>query len=402
MPWILLLFMLGGAALGAFFPYVAVILSERGFPPAAIGLVTALTSIAAVAAVPVWGHLADVVLGRRRALRVAATVASACLVLFTLSVHPILTALVLVAWALFHSALQPLSDAIAVNALPDPERDYGRLRATMSAAFAVSTVSAGVLFTVAGYPPAGLLYVALTVPIALIVAGIPDRKRAVLVHRGRGGAFREAFAVQPALPGVLAAIALLYIGIHAAYTFLPLRMVALGGGPTEIGLASAGAAAVEVPSMIALGRWGSRIGLRAMFAGSAALFALAFGAWAIITTPEGLVVARAAAGLAFATSWIAGVLVMRSALPASLQATGQGLFQMTGFGIAPFVANLIGGVLYGTAGAPVLFGLAATMAAAGGFLGWLVLPHRGGRLAEAPDRTAEPAADGTTPTAAHR
>ncbi len=63
--------------MGVFFPFAAVILSTRGFSPAEIGLIQALSSAAFTIAVPAWGHLADVVLGRRNALVISALTGAA-------------------------------------------------------------------------------------------------------------------------------------------------------------------------------------------------------------------------------------------------------------------------------------------------------------------------------------
>ena len=61
-----------GAAIATIAPFVSVMLHERGLEPAAIGLVSSVSALGFTLAVPVWGHLGDVTLGRVRALQVAA------------------------------------------------------------------------------------------------------------------------------------------------------------------------------------------------------------------------------------------------------------------------------------------------------------------------------------------
>ena len=61
-----------GLAIGVFVPFISVILASRGFGPAQIGLAASLGAIGFTVAVPVWGHLADVRLGRPRTLQVCA------------------------------------------------------------------------------------------------------------------------------------------------------------------------------------------------------------------------------------------------------------------------------------------------------------------------------------------
>ena len=66
MARIRLLFILNGVAIAAFGPFASVILADRGFETAQIGLLSALVSVAFVLSISVWGHLGDVVLGRAR------------------------------------------------------------------------------------------------------------------------------------------------------------------------------------------------------------------------------------------------------------------------------------------------------------------------------------------------
>lgn len=140
-----LVFLLFGAALGAFYPFVAVILAERGFSPTEIGLTTAVASVAFSLAVPVWGHLADVVLGRVGALRLAAAGCAVALLGFGLPWPALVLGLLYVGFMVFESAIGPLADALAVNALADPARHYGRIRllSSVAIAFAFGGVIAG-------------------------------------------------------------------------------------------------------------------------------------------------------------------------------------------------------------------------------------------------------------------
>ncbi|MGO9207701.1 MAG: MFS transporter [Candidatus Limnocylindrales bacterium] len=65
------LYLIVGVLGGVLLPFVPVILSQRGFSAPQIGLLMALTAVGYVVGMPAWGHLGDVVLGRRRALQVA-------------------------------------------------------------------------------------------------------------------------------------------------------------------------------------------------------------------------------------------------------------------------------------------------------------------------------------------
>ncbi|HXQ96010.1 MAG TPA: MFS transporter [Candidatus Acidoferrales bacterium] len=65
------LYLVVGVLVGVLLPFVPVILSQRGFTAPQIGLVMALTAAGYVVGMPAWGHIGDVVLGRRRALQAA-------------------------------------------------------------------------------------------------------------------------------------------------------------------------------------------------------------------------------------------------------------------------------------------------------------------------------------------
>jgi MFS family permease len=186
-----------------------------------------------------------------------------------------------------------------------------------------------------------------------------------------------ALRVQPRLRGVLLAVLLVNIGIIAGFTFLPLRMVALGGSPSDVALIASVGAFAEIPAMLVAGAVAARIGLRGLVAGSAFLYAACFVAWAVLDSPALIIATRFASGFAFAGLWVGAVLTMAVLLPPRLQATGQGLYQVTGFGIAAVVANLVGGQVYASLGASALFGGAAVLGVAAAILAVLVFPRAG-------------------------
>ena len=136
-------FITNGIAQGIFFPFIAVILSSRGFSPVEIGVITAMSSAAFTIAVPAWGHLADVVLGRRSALVIAALTGAAVMLVAGSPIPALVVAACFVAFSLFESGWGPLADALAVNAVADRARDYARVRLLTSLGFAISSAGVG-------------------------------------------------------------------------------------------------------------------------------------------------------------------------------------------------------------------------------------------------------------------
>lgn len=382
-------FLLNGAALGVFYPFISVILAGRGVPPEGIGVITAASSAAFSLAVPAWGHIADVILGRRRALAVAAAGAAIFVLLAGAPVPLVVVTLGFVGFSLFESAWGPLGDALAVNAIVDHGREYGRIRLLSSVGFGVVSALAGFLYNRTGYGPSFVLCALLAVVLALAALRAPDRPRADLAvvapGRTRGGSFVVALRIQPRLGPVLLALFLVHVGIIAGFTYLPLRLTELGGGPSDVALNVAVSAFAEIPAMLLTGAVAARIGIRGLVAGSVLLYAACFVSWTVLDSPLLIVATRLATGVAFAGLWVGSVLTMAVLLPPRLQATGQGLYQVTGFGVAAVVANIGGGFLYGAFGSAVVFGVAAVFAVAAGLLAFLVFPRRGERIAREGD-----------------
>ena len=379
MARIRLLFVFNGIAIAAFGPFAAVILEGRGFTTAQIGLLIALTSILSVVSITGWGHLGDVVLGRARALRIAILGAAAMLAVFMLPLPLGAVAVFYVAFAACNGAVGPLSDALAVNAMRDPGRQYGKVRAFASASFTVAAVAFGLLYGQVGYWPSGVLFVAFAIAIAVLAGRLPDLGRARLTTGRRGGAIREVLTLQPALPKVLLAVGLAHVGVFAGFTFLSLRIVSLGGGPPEIALSSAVAAAAEVGAMVLASRLVPRVGLRTLFTVSSLLYTVAFLLWAVLASPVAIIASRLISGAGYSGLWIASVMAIQTLLPPRLQGSGQALISLTTAGLAAFVANVVGGLLYANQGPEALFGISAAFGVAGAIAGWLAFPRRGAK-----------------------
>ncbi len=373
------LLLFDGAAIGAVFPFLTVMLEARGFDPLAIGLLTAGTSAAYTVAVPAWGHVADVVLGRIPALRLAAAGAALSMLVF-LAPWPLagLAACILV-FTVVEAPVAALADALVVNAVDDPGRAYPRLRVLFSGAMAAATIAVGAAVDRAGYGAVPLAYALCAAGVVAASAFVPDVGRAALARgqEARGGSVRAAFAAQPRLlPLVLLAVVLSFFAVTVTVNVLSLRLDQLGATPGDIALASALASAAEIPTALVAARIAARIGLRGLFAAATLLNAAVMATW-MMTDSVGLIVAsRALTGVAFAGLFVAVVLTIQATLDERLQGTGQGLFQATAFGAAAIVANVVGGALFQSVGAAPLFALAAALAVGAAAVAWIGLPAR--------------------------
>ncbi|MHB8959466.1 MAG: MFS transporter [Candidatus Limnocylindrales bacterium] len=377
---VVLLFIVNGLANAVFTPFAPAILVERGVSPTWLGMMGAMVSVAYIGLASAWGHLADVLLGRGRALALAIGLAAGLLAAFALPLPLVGVGLTYMAFSTVYGLLFPLQDALAVNTLADPGRQYGQVRALQSGAFAVGSLLAGAFFERLGYGAAVPTFIVLAVPVVAVALVIPDVGRAKLSDRGRGGAMREALAIQPRLPRVLLAIGLANVGVFAMLTFLPLLIDRLGGKSGDIGLAVGITAAIEVAALPAVSRLLVRFGPRAVVTVGIALLAVVFAGFALAPSPEVVIAVAVLYGVAWSAMWAGSVTTISQLLPAALQGSGQGLLSLTTAGIASFVANVGGGLLWGGFGPMTLFGLAAGLAAVGAATAWWSLAPSGPRL----------------------
>jgi PPP family 3-phenylpropionic acid transporter len=385
-----------GAGLGVIFPFISVILESRGFDAGAIGLITALGAVALTVAVAIWGHVADVILGRPRTLILCAAAAGVSIGSLLAPIPTVVVSVAFIAFWFFVSGWQPLADAISVNVLADRPHDYGRIRVLTSATFAFGALGAGVVYDAVGYGPAPVLFIAAALLVALGSLTLPDVERADLArhaidrrsapeartHRTwRLGSVGVAIRLEPRVLLLLLAVALVHVGILGNFTFLPLRIVELGGTPGDVAIASGGAALAEIPAMLLAAGVAKRIGLRGVFVGSAVLYAACMASWAVTDVIGVILATRVLAGVAFAGLVVSIVLSIGALLPADLQATGQALYQTVAFGLAAVVGNAMGGLVYGGVGPEAFFVLVAVLAVAGAAIGAAAVPSRTSRAA---------------------
>jgi PPP family 3-phenylpropionic acid transporter len=373
------LFLSTGAALGIVFPFIALILFEHGYDVVGVGLVAGVSALVSVVALPAWGHIADVVTGRRRALQLSTIIAAGALALTLGPIEGLVLSACFVLFWVAANTIGPLIDALAVNAVADPQRDYARVRLLGSLGFAVAAFGVGFLYRETGYTVAVGLYAAAVAVVFVGAIRVPDVRRAELgpigVTGARFGSVGRAFREAPRLPVVLLAIGLIHITIIGSFTFLTVYLDELGGGPASVAVATGLAALIEVPAFLVAARVARRTSLAAMFAMGALVYSLTVLSWAVIEDPALVVASRAVNGIGYAFFYTASVVTIAQILPPSLQATGQTLFTMIAFGIAALIADIGGGLLWDVGGAGLVFGLAGASGLAAVVVGWRVMPR---------------------------
>ena len=240
--------------------------------------------MAYASAVPAWGHLGDVTVGRARALQFGAIGAAVVVVLFALPVPMLVAATLVVAFHAFQSSMQPLADSLALEHIPVRGRDYGRVRLLASLSFAITAIACGVLYDSLGFWATAPVFAVAAVWICVSVVGLHDAtrgpaRRALPAPRGgrdeRGRAQRVAVAPgdrrggdgAPAAPAARPARDRTDPGRCPRELHVP---APADHGPRRwaglVALAASISALAEVPGILLAGVVAARIGLRGLFA----------------------------------------------------------------------------------------------------------------------------------------
>ena len=394
-------YLLLGLTTGVLLPFSTPILADRGFSAAGIGLLLAVTSAAILLAMPAWGHLGDVVLGRRPTLQVAAVLSILAALGLGAPMALPLVGVAFVAWYVLQAAPPVLLDSIAMLELGSERESYGRLRLLLSFSYAVAAFVVGILYDRVGYGAAYFVFSAATLALILSLGrtrGRPRENRAWPRPASRApapplpgtaanpaprrpsfrpglGSTGAALRTNPTVIGALSAILLASIGLLTASTFLPLRLHDLGAAPSIIAASAVVSAVFEIPIMFAGRRIVARIGLRGFFVIGCLMYLAATALWVVVDDPSLLVASRAITGLGYGSFTVASVVALGVMLPGDLQASGQALRQSAISAVA-VMAFLLGGLAYNLLGAAAFFALATGGPALGAVLGWQFLPRR--------------------------
>lgn len=368
------LFVLFGISIAAFFPFLALFLSERGLSPGQIGVVIAAMALARTGASPVWGHVADTSLGRRTTLQIgtlgAGVVASA---LFLVEGYASILVLGFV-FAAFSTTTGPNLDAIALEHLGEGRiGDYGRIRGWESMSYAVSCLLIG--FTLEEMSATWSMPIYATASLAVTIWAFTVRhdRPAHEQRHGRLGSVGAVFREAPRFWQFMVSLLLVWTGFNAAWNFIALKIQQGGGGPLLVGVGTALGGLVEVPVMRLSSRLGRRWGLRRVFTLGCSVYALGFLLWGLIENPTVVSLLTVVEGLAFGLLFTTGVVVIGKMLPSTLYSTGQSMWVTASFGIAPILGAGIGGWVYETAGTVTLYVGASILALAGAGVAWIAL-----------------------------
>jgi PPP family 3-phenylpropionic acid transporter len=358
------LFLTFGLIVASFFPFLSIYFAGRGFDPSQIGFLLGAMAAVRIVAMPIWGHVADTRIGRRRALQLGLL----GMVVFAI-VASVLDSLVGVAFgavgiALAMAASGPNIDALALVQLGEERMaDYGRIRGWESLSYAAGCLAFGWLLDLFGVSLALPLYAAAGAVMLVwtTIAVRPDRPKQPAQH-GRLGAVGAVFRTAPRMWGFLVATLLVWTGFNGAWNFVGLKIEE----PLLIGVGTALGGLTEVGVMRLSSRLHRRVGLRKVYALGCVVYATGFLLWGLVESRTIVSLLAVFEGAGFSLLFTTSILVVGKLLPSSLYSTGNSIGAMVGFGIGPIIGAGLGGVVYGRLGSTTLFIGSAVLALLGG------------------------------------
>lgn len=358
-------------AVGAFFPYISIFYGEIGLSLGEIGVLTAIFAAVGLVAAPIWGALVDRTRDVRAALALAGLWAGAAGASLAVSRDPLAVTIAVVALAAGTAGMGPMLDSRTIEIVGSNRDRYGRARAWGSLAFMLVALGAGVVVERVGAPGMFLVYVpgiVLTgiLAWALLGGGRPGAgQRAARTASIGFGADLAGLVRHRGLLLFFVGSVLMWTAVSALTTFLSLHLVDLGAEGSLIGLVWTPGALIEVPLMLAFPAIARRYGAERLLVVAAVAFAVRAAIWAAVSDPWLYVATAPLGGVGFAFFYVGTVTYVSRAVPASVQATAQGIFSGTAFSLGSILGAVVGGQLAGPLTIPGLFAVSAGATLAG-------------------------------------
>ena len=375
-------YVLAIGSVGAFHPYLAVILDRRGASGTELALCLALFPAGLLLCGPLWGLRTDRSARPQRVIGVALTAAAAGALGMLVPGSWVVLVPAMALLAMTRSPAVAVGDVLVVRLLGGGrtgEAAYGAVRSWGSVAFI------GIVFAV-GWLMDRWLVAPLVVHAALLLglaaltwrlpAPAPEQRAAAGPSTSVGAVLRS-----PLLG--LYVVSVLHIGANSLYDNLFAHHVTgLGLGARVAGVAIALGVAVEVVVLFR-GRWLlERFEPRVLLA--IAVLAGIPRWWLTGTTgsPTVLVLTQSLHGLTFGFWWLGGIAHVLRMAPEGLRSTAQAAFVASGFGLGNLIALGIASYALPTWGSARLFtGLTVVSMLAALLLPWALSRRSSGSSA---------------------
>jgi MFS transporter, PPP family, 3-phenylpropionic acid transporter len=359
--------------IGAFGPFLGLVLDRLGHSAAVIGGLLALVPLTRILSTPLWSLIADRYRIGTRILQ-AATLCTALVAVAVASgrLEPAGVGLALVVFAFVRAPIGPIIDGLTVRSLETagvPTTRYGRIRLWGSVAFLGVAGAAALVADTVDMATAPIALAALAWGVGfLVLLRLPAGEAGPPVRLGPA---LRVLAGRKGLGLVVLSLPLHGLGLNAYDGWYALHVEQLGLASTWTGMALALGVSLEVGVMAVSARVLSRARPETLVAVGMAVAAVRWALTAVISDPLLLTLLQALHGVVFAVFWIGVVELFRRAAPPEVRASAQAVIMTACYGVGPLLTSTVGATLVDAHGTSALFGVASGAAALGAALSWV-------------------------------
>ena len=350
------------AVTGVYQNYISKDFGAQGLTDGEIGVLMAAPPLISLIAQPVWGTLGDRARSKNAVFRLM-YVASAILVLsYLISSSFWYLLFAVLAYSFFFTALQPMNDAIVLEALGG--RPFGPIRMAGTLTFAIVSPLAGAIIG-DNWSASIWMTGALLIAAALVTFLLPN----VPGHQSEQGHKKMKFTEllkQKELVLLLGFVMPLQISMGYFYTYFSLHFTELeGANSTLLGLCYTISSIAEVPFLLLSNKLYKRFGAGKLLISAGISVTVRWILLGSLTNVYAVMATQLFHGWGFIVMTVTMAYYINDHVPAELKASGQMLLGVVGFGIARAIGNLGGAAcinIWGRQGtfyaAAVLSGLA--------------------------------------------
>ncbi len=365
---LILFYLFSFAGLGALFPFLPSLLSDRGLSPDQIGWIMVMLPLCGMLLPTVWGAVADALRARVRLLRLASVgcALSVLLLLPARSQWAVMGAFLLL--SAFRVPLIPLADAVTCAALEGRTAKFGTVRVWGSVGFALAVLGMGL--KEGTHDPWFLIGVTSALYVASALATLPIR---VPDMERQHGILREAFGLlrQDEILLFLVATVAYYSG-HSTYdAYFGLHLRDLGHGDGVLGMAWFNGVCWEIAVMLLAPKVLSGVRGSRLLMVSAAAAVLRWSLISVVTTVPAIVAVQTLHGLSFGLWYLSLVRFVQDRAPERLRATCQSM-AFTAIGTGTVIGYMAGSRTLQRWGGAVMYRGSAAAAAVALVLYWVV------------------------------
>ena len=320
--------------------FFTVYLNDIGVDSRTIGILMALAPLASLLGQPVWGNIGDRVRYKNSLLLLLCFAAAAMSVLLSLSANVFLIGAFLALFAFFYMSVQPVGDAVTLEALERDQMPFGPVRITASLSFALLSGMSGLFLT--GHservPWVTALLLLLTGLCVLAMPRISGHRK----KSDRSG-MRELFRYKHMMMVFLLSGCIM-IGMVFFYNFFSIYYKEdLGGTQSMLGICYFISAFVELPFLLASDRLYQKFGVVRILLFSGTIMGLRWLILAAVHSPWTAMASQVLHSCCFLMMSFTVIKYVNESVPPQYKAAGQMLYTLFTLSIARVAGALIGG-----------------------------------------------------------